>query len=451
MESRMKDNKLKENKLAADLKTIKECEADSWNYENEEANDFEVNFNHLQLRSHEDPCPQFEPNETNDNNLAPRGPHHCPQNLFGSRTYTSPASFDSSSLNSNPFKNEIRKSSHLKSAARKFANSKQNSIVTKLRNEINFDNIEDPKIRQMLIDFLDQSTIKTEYVTMKESSSSGEEVKGLRKIQNIPKRRHKSPLSVLPNHGLARRGWNGNSFSQERKRFTLGKQTVKTVADPEQQMHNFVIERKHGSDDQDSKNGDKCLTEESREVPLEAILNRLPNYHPFNQQRSRAQSGYSASRDEATHPGERTPEIDWNFDQEVVVDLEDVKRHHNKESIFFANEPVENEKNTVQMANMTRLKQFVKKFRSILLIFLVLCLLAVLGRNIYLEVKVHEYPDEIFSLNKEINELRKYNADLEQKYNQCAYGNDEGSFYGYGTGPQDEEFDERSTFLGVSP
>jgi cell division protein FtsL len=135
----------------------------------------------------------------------------------------------------------------------------------------------------------------------------------------------------------------------------------------------------------------------------------------------------------------------------VVVDLEDMKRHHNKESIFFANDPIENEKNTVQMANMTRLKQFVKKFRSILLIVLVLCLLAVLGRNIYLEVRVHEYPDEIFSLNKEINELRKYNADLEQKYNQCAYGNDEGGFYGYGNGPQDEDFDERSTFLGVSP
>lgn len=151
---------------------------------------------------------------------------------------------------------------------RKFTNRNSNSIVTKLRSDSQSDkftllrnvveNINDPHKRKILLDFLNQSAIKTEYVTMRESSSSGEEVKGLRKINQLPKRRHKSPLSVLPTANLSRKRRDTNVFSEERRRFSLAQPRLQSVAVPEQlQIHNFVIEKKNGSDEFDSKNGDK--------------------------------------------------------------------------------------------------------------------------------------------------------------------------------------------------
>ena len=45
MEARVKDNKLEE-----DLRTIVECEVDSANQEGNDDNDFDDQFNHLELR-----------------------------------------------------------------------------------------------------------------------------------------------------------------------------------------------------------------------------------------------------------------------------------------------------------------------------------------------------------------------------------------------------------------
>lgn len=239
---------------------------------------------------------------------------------------------DSSSGNSCPFRGEEYNDNNFQLAPQKFTNPRSNSKASKLRSDQQsekfillrnvVESIDDPLKRKVLLDFLDNTTLKTEYITMLESSSSGEEVKGLKKLTKFSKsskRRHKSPLSVLPKSHLGRRRRNEQAYSQERKRFSLAKPRVKTVTGRDMRPHNFRIERKNGSEEFDSKNGDKCFTEESKEVPLEAILYGLQNQRIH---RSRAQSGYSASRDEATTPGDDLHRNAHIFDLEVGLDLE---------------------------------------------------------------------------------------------------------------------------------
>lgn len=302
-----------------------------------------------------------------------------------------------------------------------------NSIATKLRSEQQsekfimlrnvVENIIDPQKRKVLLDFLDQSTLKTEYVTMRESSSSGEEVKGLRRLNNLPKRRYKSPQSVLPRNHLYKKKRNVNAYSQERKRFSLAQPKVKTVAEQDNNVQNFVIERKNGSDEFDSKNGDKCFTEESKEVPLDVILNQLQNYQNPFKARSRAQSGYSASRDEATHPGDNMHEFDYNFDVEKHIDLEDCKRYGRKEIIVIPGDLMDT-KASDEMVNIKLIRKWVSKFKVIMFVLLALFIIGLTARTVYLEVKVHSYPKEILSLNTEINGLYKANAEWELLYNQ---------------------------------
>lgn len=423
MESRIKDNKLDQ-----DLKTIVECEVDSANNDCCEDLEFEMNFNHLELRSQQDTRPDFKNMNFRNNNNKPLEELKMPLNLWGSRTYTSPASFDSSSGDSCPFKSKVLQERRLPQASQNHTNGKSNSIATKLRSDQQsekfimlrnvVENINDPQKRKVLLDFLDQSTLKTEYVTMRESSSSGEEVKGLRKLNKLPKRRYKSPQSVLPRHHLHRNKRNVNAYSQERKRFSLAQPRIKTVAEQDQNVQNFVIERKNGSDEFDSKNGDKCFTEESKEVPLDLILNRLQNYQNPFQPRSRAQSGYSASRDEATHPGDNMHEFDYNFDFDNNLDLEDCKRHKRKEIIIIPGDLMEKDKSSSEMVNNKLIRKWLNKMKTLIFIVLVFFLVGLIARTVYLEVKISSLTTDSYKLNAEINTLYKTNADWEKRYNQ---------------------------------
>lgn len=118
------DNRIKDNKLEQDLKTIVECEADSAKDEGNDDPEFEANFGHLELRSHRDIKPNFENMKNRANNNSPLEENKCPLNLFGSRTYTSPGSFDSSSRYSCPFRNELSKERRLHVPTQKFTNNK---------------------------------------------------------------------------------------------------------------------------------------------------------------------------------------------------------------------------------------------------------------------------------------------------------------------------------------
>ena len=420
------DNLNGENNLHQDLGTIKECEADSCNYDAIHENELALDLDQIEIRSHQQNKPQFE-NNKNVINSSPYAPQVAPQNLFGSRTYTSPASFDSSSIYSNPFRSDLNKSKAMNMPARKFTTKNSNSIVTRLRSDNQsekfhmlrnvIENIHDPQKRKVLLDFLDQTTLKTEYVTMKESSSSGEEVKRLGQINDLSKRRHKSPINVMPNPNFPRRR-NNNVCSEERKRFSLVQPRLKSVAPPEQlHIRNYAIERKNGSDEFDSKNGDKCFTEESKEVPLEAILERFHNYqNPFQSKRPRTPSGYSASHDEATNVDGQVQEPDGNFDIEIGIDLEEGKKHRKADIIVLPGDLLDNKPPSVERARIPMVK-YIKKFRTALMVFLALAILALVARNIYLEVKVKTYPDRIFELDKKINELMKENSQLEVEYN----------------------------------
>ena len=428
------DNRIKDSKLDADLKTIKEMEADSVKYDNEYENDFDMDIQNFELHTYQDTLPKINHKKNFDWNYSPFVGKIYPQNLLGSKTYTSPASFDSSSMNSWPFRNDIKGNKNLRNAMRKLTNRNSNSIITKIRSEQQSEkfillrnvvgNITDPQKRKILLDFLDQSTLKTEYVTILESSSSCEEVKRIGKMNKIHKRRRKSPLSVLPKTNLSRNTRFVNARSKERRRFSHVNPSLKTVAEPEQQMHNFVIERKNVSDEFDSKTGEQWHTEESKEVPLDPILNQLQNYrNPFYQQRSRAQSGYSASHDEPTHPGEKEVEVNLNYDIELGFDLENYKPRQNKDIIILPNDLLDKVNDSAQTVIMKGLRKFIKKFRYIIYALLVIAIIGLVARNVYLEVKLKSYPGQIYSLDKEINELHKYNSELEVKYDQWTLDN----------------------------
>jgi hypothetical protein len=285
-----------------------------------------------------------------------------------------------------------------------------------LRNVV--ENIDCPQKRKMLLDFLDQSTLKTEYVTMRESSSSGEEVKGLgKRLDKLPKRRRKSPITVLPNNYLSKRKRNMFAYSQERKRLSHVGPMV-GIDDHNNIAQNFVIERKNGSEEFDSKNGDKCFTEESKEVPLDAILYKLQNYQNPRQPRSRAQSGYSASRDEPTQPGEFTKEFDPNFDLEIGVDLVDCKQRRGKDIIIVPADLIDKKNNTDEMVNSKVIMKWINKFRAVFLALLIIIILGLTLRTVFLEIKVNSYPSQIHRLNREINELHKSNVAWEELYNE---------------------------------
>jgi hypothetical protein len=53
------DNRIKDSKLDADLKTIKEMEADSVKYDNEYENDFDMDIQNFELHTYQDTLPKI--------------------------------------------------------------------------------------------------------------------------------------------------------------------------------------------------------------------------------------------------------------------------------------------------------------------------------------------------------------------------------------------------------
>lgn len=248
------DKRIKDSNLEVDLKTIVEWEIDSAKEEGIDDNSFEEQFKHLDLHSDDDPSPKYRKFDKLEVNHFTFEDQKVWSNIFGTRTYTSPVSFDSSTENSAPNNDDylleatynvrlpMTKTRNSNSIATRLRSDKRSEKFTMLRNIV--ENIECPLKRKMLLDFIDNSTLKTQYLTIKESSSSGEEAKRLFGFSRIPKRRRKSPLSVIPKSRLYYKGRDINAYSQERKRFSLARPRVRTVITQEQYAHNFAIERK---------------------------------------------------------------------------------------------------------------------------------------------------------------------------------------------------------------
>ena len=156
------------------------------------------------------------------------------------------------------------------------------------------------------------------------------------------------------------------------------KPKLKSVT-PSEQFHicNYAVERKNGSDEFDSKNGDKCFTEESKEVPLEAILERFQNYqNPFQSKRAKTPSGYSASHDEPTNVDGAGNEPDGNFDIEHVVDLENGLKRNKPDIIVLPSDLLDNRKSSDETASFSLIKKYIKKFRFALIFLMILALIA---------------------------------------------------------------------------
>jgi hypothetical protein len=172
-----------------------------------------------------------------------------PANLFGSRTYTSPDCFDSS-VDQYP-KNNCN-SKVQKSRVSKMKSDKSIENFSMLRNIV--DKIDDPEKRKILLNFLDQSSFKTEYVTVKESSSSGEQAKVVRKNAPASKGRRLSPHFAMDKDRLQCDIENYIASSQERKRFSVANRNKGQSGYPYgQHFRNFAIGRKHASERGDAK------------------------------------------------------------------------------------------------------------------------------------------------------------------------------------------------------
>lgn len=291
-----------------------------------------------------------------------------------------------------------------KSTGSKLKSEQNSEKFSMLRNIV--ENIDDPEKRKILLNFLDQSSLKTEYVTIKESSSSGENPKGMHKVPLPPKKRRKSPNSTVGHNLLYRGPEKYVSSSQKRKRFSLAYCKNEPETSPNgYQFHNFKIERQHATDGCGSKNGDPCHTEESREVPLEFILGRMDNQQPVLKLKSRQQSGYSASQ-EKTQPGPHDIAFDnFNFDIEANLGL-DTKP--NEKVDISADE----------MVKIKIMKSWAKWFKSIIIMSLVLALVIVTTRGIFLEIRHQSDSYKMGQMGDEISSLYSTNEEWEQKYNE---------------------------------
>jgi cell division protein FtsL len=209
-----------------------------------------------------------------------------------------------------------------------------------------------------------------------------------------------------------------NGHSQERNRFSTARSRLKTVVTAEQNIHNSEIGRKNRSDEFDSRNGDKCYTEESKEVPLEAILNKMGHYHNTYQSASREQSGYSASKeDQRNHKDEEFVKY-IDVDLEANIDYANYNNYKEKNSILLPEEHVEAGKSITDSFNLKAIIKWTSKLKSAILMVLVLAVICLTMRTIYLEVKLHSNSDEIYSLNRSVNDLVKQNSEWKTKYDQ---------------------------------
>lgn len=159
----------------------------------------------------------------------------------------------------------------------------------------------------------------------------------------------------------------------------------------EQIMQSIVIERKNGFDELDSRNDDNCYTEESKEVPLEAILNKVNKYQltPPMHYQPQIPSGYSASQDEQADDYEQDQESENDeYDIEAGVGTRnDQKPVAKKESKFSKNFISFQNDNTTNIDPSKLIKKLSGYIKSFIILCLVVVLLAIATRGIVLEIR----------------------------------------------------------------
>ena len=173
------------------------------------------------------------------------------------------------------------------------------------------------------------------------------------------------------------------------------------------------------SEESCSKNDNPCHTDESREVPLEAILERINHYGKPFQYRSRRQSGYSASGDEPTLPVEIEIEFDHQYDDlENCFDLEG-KPKASKQDIIILPPNFDDTKptNTDEMVSTKFFRKWKGWLKYFLISLLVLALIALTARGIYLEIRHSSDKLDIKSLQNENAVIRECFGVTEECYN----------------------------------
>lgn len=159
-------------------------------------------------------------------------------------------------------------------------------------------------------------------------------------------------------------------------------------------------------------------------MPLEDILRRV-NFHTKGRpHRSRGYSGYSASRDDATNPGDHgNIELNCNHDLEVGLDLENLKRTPGKDIIILPGDLIDTNSNTGEMVNVSKIRKWFGKFKSLFFLLLIFALLGISFRTGYLEVQVASYKNEKHDMRVAYNRLTKDYKELQHKYDKCSAEN----------------------------
>jgi hypothetical protein len=337
--------------------------------------------------------------------------------MFGSRTYTSPASFESESV-----------TKHAKS---KCTMRSKNIDQIKVREKFSMlrgiiENVDDPNKRKILLNFLDQSTIQTEYVTVKESSMTSENVDRIDRVISKCKRRRKSPGSVAPKFKQHRHQANLYPYMPKRKRFSCSRGRVNTEMAHEHIMQSIVIERKNGSDGFNSKNGDNCFTEESKEVPLEDVLYKFDdfNFSPPLRIKPDRISGYSASQDEPTRGGDyprSSEEFKYDLEAGVVLSKHSKskgKTKGNKDTPLSQNLIDTQSTSSLSIDAIKLIKQWSSWIKTIVIACLILTVIAIATRGIVLEIRQSTYKTKISTLNAKVDNLEVINQQWKDFYDK---------------------------------
>lgn len=88
----------------------------------------------------------------------------------------------------------------------------------------------------------------------------------------------------------------------------------------------------------------------------------------------------------------------------LQTDLEEGKRRRKNKIIHLPDDILDTKAPSVEMNTIPMITKYIKKFRTALIILFFVAILALVGRNIYLEVKVKTYSDRVFVMERQISD-----------------------------------------------
>lgn len=187
-------------------------------------------------------------------------------------------------------------------------------------------------------------------------------------------------------------------------------------------------------------------------MPLERVLNNY-NYPVSPSQRVRRyrQSGYSASQDNDVDQIDDHEVVEEGYDYDLEAGVQVKNYQATKDTSKVKPTYVLPDSDPMSIDAIKLIKKWSGWIKTLIILCLLMTLIAVGIRTVIVEIKQSTYQNQIYELNREINELTKINLDWQQKFDlcktECPFDYDEGinksDFY------RDADFESpRHAFIG---